>query len=73
MLLKFYSYFGLFCLSSSDAIAPVGDDETPGTLWGEDKPDPIEAFKENGFSMRKVHLTRPPIRPRRGGGAKAAE
>ena len=39
------------------------DDETAASLWGEDKPDPKEAFEKNGFLMRRVVLTRP-----RGGG-----
>mmetsp|Transcript_22128 Transcript_22128/g.28629 ORF Transcript_22128/g.28629 Transcript_22128/m.28629 type:complete len:354 (-) Transcript_22128:212-1273(-) len=44
------------------SVGPVKPDETAATLWGEDKPDPKEAFEANGFQMRRVVLTRPPNR-----------
>jgi hypothetical protein len=53
----------------------VKDDETPETLWGADKPDPKDVIQKNEFLMRRVALTRPRGRgrrgpPRNGGGPK---
>lgn len=45
---------------ASDAIAPVGAEETAELLWGADKGDPKEALAENGFKMKSIVLTRPP-------------
>lgn len=54
------------CLAPTgqEGISPVKLDETPETLWGAEKPDPREAFKANGFQMRRVVLTRPPLEAR---------
>ena len=43
---------------TNDAVAQVGEEETPETLWGEGKIDPKDALVANGFQMRQVVLTR---------------
>lgn len=50
------------CLSFHvvDSVGPVRPNETPETLWGDDKTDPLQALKVHGFQMRKVILTRMP-------------
>jgi cold shock CspA family protein len=44
---------------TDDGVSPVKPDETPESLWGNDKPDPKDLFTEHGFKMKKVILTRP--------------
>ena len=52
----------LLCHPTTENVGPVKPDETAATLWGDDKPEPKEAFEANGFQMRRVVLTRPPGR-----------
>jgi hypothetical protein len=49
----FYDYF-------ADAVTAVPANETPASLWGDDKPDPKDALVQNGFQMRRVVLTHQP-------------
>jgi hypothetical protein len=50
------SHFQLSCALQGN-IAAVVADETPSSLWGEDKPDPKDALAKEGFQMRRVVLT----------------
>lgn len=47
---------GTFTLTDGN-VASVDASETPGSLWGEDKPDPKDALAKEGFQMRRVVLT----------------
>lgn len=47
---------GSFALTDGNIVA-VAADETPSSLWGEDKPDPKDALAKEGFQMRRVVLT----------------
>lgn len=51
-----------------DEVQQVQLDETPESLWGDDKSDPRDALEQNGFQMRQVVLTR---KPRGGGGRRS--
>ena len=44
-------------LFTTGNVASVDASETPGSLWGEDKPDPKDALAKEGFQMRRVVLT----------------
>jgi hypothetical protein len=44
-------------LFATGNVALVEPSETPGSLWGEDKPDPKDALAKEGFQMRRVVLT----------------
>lgn len=43
-----------------DAVEKVNVDETPESLWGDDKSDPRDSLESHGFQMRQVVLTRKP-------------
>ena len=45
------------CSGASGKVAAVKASETPGSLWGEDKPDPKDALAKEGFQMRRVVLS----------------
>lgn len=56
-----FVFFCLIILALSfvlDAVGQVDKDETPESLWGDDKTTPRDALEANGFQMRQVYLTR---------------
>ena len=55
-------------LVSTESVKATGSDETPESLWGEEKTDPKDALESNGFQMRKVALHAVPGRRGRGRG-----
>lgn len=70
----FSYYFSHYTHSFSflDSVGQVRLDETPESLWGDDKSDPRDALRTHGFQMRQVVLTRKPRSSRRGGGRRVA-